>query len=66
MSQNVREIFARLVTSGIIAIALAAAFVLCCEGCTSEPREDAGPLFGHHSNTTFSGYTRAGVIFRGH
>ena len=66
MSQSVREIFARLVTSGMIAIAPAAAFVFCCEGCTSEPQEDAGPLFGHHSNTTFSGYTRAGVIFRGH
>jgi hypothetical protein len=54
-----------LKTSGVIAIAVAAAFVLCCEGCTSEPQEGAGPLIGHHSNTTLSGYARAGVIFRG-
>jgi hypothetical protein len=54
-----------LKTPGIIAIALAAAFVLCCEGCTSETQEDPGLLIGHHSNTTFSGYTRTGVSFSG-
>jgi hypothetical protein len=40
------------------------AILFCLQGCADETPEMIGPMTGGpHSNTTISGYTRAGVTF---
>ena len=39
--------------------------ILLFPGCVQDTPPESGPLTGGHSNITFSGYTRAGVIFSG-
>jgi hypothetical protein len=38
---------------------------LVLQGCAQETTPEAGPMTGGPSNTTFSGYTRAGILFPG-
>jgi hypothetical protein len=39
--------------------------ILLCQGCAQDTPPESGPITGGHSNITFSGYTRTGVIFSG-
>ena len=39
--------------------------ILLFQGCAQDTPPESGPITGGHSNTTFSGYTRAGVMFLG-
>jgi hypothetical protein len=50
----------------LIATAFAMIVILLFQGCAQDTPPESGPITGGHSNITFSGYTRAGVIFSGH
>jgi hypothetical protein len=39
--------------------------IILLQGCAQQTPGDSGVISGGQSNTTFSGYTRAGVIFPG-
>ena len=44
-----------------------AALLWWLQGCAQEIPEQADPIIGgQHSNMTFSGYVRSGVMFSGH
>jgi hypothetical protein len=49
----------------LIATAFAMIVILLFQGCAQDTTPESGPITGGHSNITFSGYTRAGVIFSG-
>jgi hypothetical protein len=48
-----------IVTAGAVIV------VLLFQGCAQDTPPESGPIIDGHSNVTFSGYTRAGVIFSG-
>jgi hypothetical protein len=39
--------------------------ILLFQGCAQDTPPESGPITDGHSNITFSGYTRTGVIFSG-
>jgi hypothetical protein len=49
----------------LIVTACAMIGILLLQGCAQDTPPESGPITDGHSNITFSGYTRAGVIFSG-